>query len=96
MNILSFIIQLLSGAAGGNLAGAVFKNLNLGTLGNSIAGIVGGGLGGQLLQYLAGTGATTGGLDFQSILSSIAGGGIGGTIVMAIVGWIKGAQKGAS
>jgi uncharacterized membrane protein YeaQ/YmgE (transglycosylase-associated protein family) len=91
--MLSLLIQLLSGAAGGNLAGAVFKNLNLGTLGNSIAGIVGGGLGGQLLQYLSGAGATTGGLDFQSILSSVAGGGLGGTIVMAIVGWIKGAQK---
>src|SRR5262245_8883555 len=47
MNIVALIIQLISGAAGGNLVGALLKKLDLGTLGNSIAGILGGGLGGQ-------------------------------------------------
>ena len=42
----------MAGAAGGNLAGSLLKQYNLGTLGNSIAGIVGGGLGGQLLGML--------------------------------------------
>ena len=51
-SILPLIIQLVSGAAGGNLAGSLMKNLSLGTLGNSIAGILGGGLGGQLLGML--------------------------------------------
>jgi uncharacterized membrane protein YeaQ/YmgE (transglycosylase-associated protein family) len=50
MNLVSLIIEAVSGAVGGNLAGAAMKENSLGTLGNSIAGIVGGGLGGVLLQ----------------------------------------------
>ncbi|MEY2608109.1 MAG: hypothetical protein QOH31_5963 [Verrucomicrobiota bacterium] len=45
--IINLIIQLLSGAAGGNIIGNILKQYNLGPIGNSIAGIVGGGLGGQ-------------------------------------------------
>ena len=41
MNLLPLIIQLVSGAIGGNIAGGALKNLSLGPLGNSIAGIVG-------------------------------------------------------
>jgi uncharacterized membrane protein YeaQ/YmgE (transglycosylase-associated protein family) len=92
-NIIGLIIQLISGAAGGNIAGALFKNISLGTLGNSIAGIVGGGLGGQILQALLGAGAAgagaTAGLDLGSIISQVAGGGVGGGILMAIVGLIR-------
>jgi hypothetical protein len=40
--MIPLIIQLISGAVGGNIAGAILKNLNLGPIGNSIAGIVGG------------------------------------------------------
>jgi uncharacterized membrane protein YeaQ/YmgE (transglycosylase-associated protein family) len=47
---MDLIIQLLLGAVGGNIGGALFKNLSVGTLGNSIADIVGGGLGGQILS----------------------------------------------
>jgi uncharacterized membrane protein YeaQ/YmgE (transglycosylase-associated protein family) len=57
MNIISLIIQLISGAVGGNVAGAAMKESSLGTLGNSIAGIVGGGLGGTILQMVMGTAA---------------------------------------
>ena len=46
MNLISLIIEAVSGAVGGNIAGAAMKEKSLGTLGNSIAGIVGGGLGG--------------------------------------------------
>ena len=48
--ILGLIISLISGAVGGNIAGGVLDEHSLGPLGNSIAGIVGGGLGGQLLS----------------------------------------------
>jgi len=34
-------------AVGGNVAGNVLKQYDLGTLGNSIAGVVGGGIGGH-------------------------------------------------
>jgi uncharacterized membrane protein YeaQ/YmgE (transglycosylase-associated protein family) len=89
MNIISLIIQAISGAVGGNVAGAAMKENSLGTLGNSIAGIVGGGLGGTILQMVMGTAAAGGGLDLQSILANVAGGGVGGAILMAIVGIIK-------
>ena len=46
MDITSLIIEAVSGAVGGNVAGAAMKENSLGAMGNSIAGIVGGGLGG--------------------------------------------------
>ena len=79
MNIISLIIEIISGAVGGNVAGAAMKENSLGTLGNSIAGIVGGGLGGTILQMVMGTAAAGGGgLDLQSILANVGGGGVGG------------------
>ena len=94
MNIVGLIIQLVSGAVGGNVAGSLMKKSSLGTLGNSIAGIVGGGLGGQLLGMLgAGGSSAAGGLDIGSIISSVAGGGVGGGVLMAIIGLIKNAMK---
>jgi hypothetical protein len=90
MNLAALIIQLICGAAGGNIAGALLKKLNLGTLGNSIAGILGGGLGGQILSLLGlGGSAAASGLDLGTILSSVAGGGIGGGVLMAIVGALR-------
>ncbi len=86
------IIQLISGAVGGNVAGAVLKQFNLGVLGNSIAGIVGGGIGGQILTSVLGAGAS-GGMDIGGIISQVAGGGIGGAILLVIVGVIKNAMK---
>jgi len=94
MNIVSLIIQLVSGAAGGNVAGSLLKNLSLGPVGNSIAGIVGGGLGGQILGMLtSGAAPAAGGMDIASIIGSVAGGGIGGGALMAIIGAIKSAMS---
>jgi hypothetical protein len=60
-------------------------------VGNSIAGILGGGAGGMILQSILGGNAPAGGgsLDIATILSNVAGGGVGGAILMAIVGIIK-------
>ena len=85
------VIQLISGAVGGNIAGAAMKEHSLGTLGNSIAGIVGGGIGGQLLAAVVG--ASAGGLDIGTIVSNIAGGGVGGAILMVVVSMIKKAME---
>lgn len=89
--IVAILIQLVSGAVGGNLAASLKKDISLGTIGNSIAGIVGGGLGGQLLGML-GIGTQTGGMDLASIVGSLAGGGVGGGVLLAIVGFIKNAM----
>jgi uncharacterized membrane protein YeaQ/YmgE (transglycosylase-associated protein family) len=92
MNILSLIISLLSGAVGGNVAGAAMKDKSLGTVGNSVAGILGGGIGGAILQAL-GIASQGGTLDLSAILENIASGGVGGAILMAIVAIIRGAMK---
>ena len=94
MNIVALIVQLLSGAAGGNIAGALLKQFDLGPVGNSLVGILGGGLGGQLLGMLGAGGAgvvapAASGLDLGSLISSIAGGGVGGGALMIIVGLIR-------
>jgi hypothetical protein len=94
MNTIALIIQLVCGAAGGNIAGNLMKKFNLGPVWNSVVGILGGGLGGQLLGALGvgGAAATTagGGLDLGGIVSSVLGGGVGGGVLMAVVGAIKG------
>jgi hypothetical protein len=95
MSIVAIIIQLISGAVGGNIAGAILKNFSLGTTGNSIAGITGGVVGGQILNAILGPGTIpdaaatgAGGMDIGSIISSIGGGGVGGAILM-IIGLIR-------
>ena len=82
---MEIIVSLLTGAVGGNLAGALMKSKSLGVLGNSLAGIVGGGIGGQLLSMI--------GLGGEGILGSVAGGGVGGAVVMVIVALIKQAMS---
>lgn len=91
MDVTSLVVQLVSGAVGGNAAGAAMKKYSLGTVGNSIVGILGGGLGGQILGML-GMGGTEGSMDAGSIISSVAGGGVGGAVLLLIVGAIKGAM----
>src|SRR5262245_20757086 len=88
-SIVNLIVQLVAGAAGGNLAGSLLKQYNLGTLGNSIAGIVGGGLGGQLLGMLMGGGASGGGVDIGSLVGQVAGGGVGGGVWLLLVGLVR-------
>ena len=57
---------------------------------HELAGIVGGGLGGQILSML-GAGGMGGaeGLDIGSIIGQVASGGVGGGVMLAIVGVIK-------
>ena len=78
----ALIVQLLSGAVGGNAAGALLKNFSLGTLGNSIVGILGGGIGGQLLSMMGAAG-------LEGIIGSVVSGGVGGSVLMVVIGMIK-------
>jgi len=91
-SLLPLIIQLVSGAVGGNVAGSLMKKFSLGTLGNSLVGILGGGLGGQLLGML-GIATASGGMDIGSIVGSLASGGVGGGALMVIIGVIKNLLK---
>jgi uncharacterized membrane protein YeaQ/YmgE (transglycosylase-associated protein family) len=100
MNLTAIILQLISGGVGGNVVGAVLQKLNLGPLGNSIVGIIGGVLTGQLTSMLgsggaaataatAATAAAGSGFDLSSLLANVGGAGLGGAALTAIVGLVK-------
>ncbi len=84
MDVVGLLTTLISGGIGGNVAGMLMKDKSLGTLWNTVAGVVGGGLGSQVLGLL-GIATSNGGLDLASIASSLVGGGG----LMAIVGIVK-------
>lgn len=86
---MEFLLPLISGAVGGNVAGGLIGKLNQGTLINSVSGIVGGGLGGTVMNMM-GMASGAGGMDIGSIISQVASGGIGGGAVLAVVGVVKG------
>ncbi|WP_298779549.1 hypothetical protein [uncultured Polaribacter sp.] len=86
---MEIIISLLSGVLGGNLAGGLLKKYSMGTLWNSVVGILGGGVGSYLLGLL-GANFGSGSMDLAGILGMVAEGGVGGGALMAIIGVIKG------
>lgn len=91
MDITSLLIQLASGALGGNAARAVNKDTGLSPMANTIAGALGGGIGGQILTALLGVGGTaaTSGMDIGTIVSAFATGGISGGLTALVVGYLK-------
>lgn len=94
MEIINLIIGLISGAVGGNIAGAAMPQKNLGAVVNTIAGLVGGGLGDFILKAFGLFTATAAGagmseLDLSSILASIGAGGVSGGALTAIITLIK-------
>ncbi len=94
MNIVNIIISLISGLIGGNIAGASMPEKSLGTAGNSITGLLGGGIGGIILQLLGlfnQPGAA--GIDLKSVLSNVGTGGVSGAILMIIIALIKSAVQ---
>lgn len=92
MDIVTLVFSLISGAVGGNVAGALMRDYSLGTAGNSIAGVVGGGVGGWVLGALGAAAAGGAGLTLASIVSSILSGGIGGAILMLLIGMVRDAS----
>lgn len=91
MDLVGLLISVISGAVGGNIAGAAMQDKSLGTLGNSIAGVLGGGAGGAVLKMLGMLGQS-GGLDLASIVGNVASGGVGGALLLVIVSLVKSAM----
>lgn len=102
MDIASLLISLISGAVGGNVTGKASPEIDLGTLGNTIAGLIGGSAGGYILQLLnlfghtaaaagaAGTGMEAAhGLNIAEILANVASSGVGGALLTYIAGLLK-------
>lgn len=98
MDLVNLLITLVSGAVGGNVAGAAVPDKSLGGLGNTIAGLFGGAAGHWLLQAagLIGTAAKAAegaGIDVGALLANIGGSGVGGAILTLIIGLIKNAAS---
>jgi hypothetical protein len=87
MDPISLLMPFFSGAAGGNLVGGILKNFNLGSLGNSLAGMIGGGVGSLVLGNMLGLPMPAGGIDpdGSALLGQILGGGAGGGVLTILV-----------
>jgi hypothetical protein len=95
--LINLIIQIIAGAIGGNATGATMKNLDLGPLGNSLAGAIGGAGGGSLLTVLLPMlQGAAGNVDIGALVGQAVGGGVSGAVLTAIVGLIKNAMAGQS
>jgi uncharacterized membrane protein YeaQ/YmgE (transglycosylase-associated protein family) len=86
------LINLITGALGGAAVGKSSPKFDLGTIGNIISGLVGGGVLGQIVTLLLPSvvsAAQSGNLSIGGIISQVIAGGAGGAILTAIIGAIK-------
>jgi hypothetical protein len=94
--IISLIIQLISGAAGGNVVGALLKNLPVSKILATVLGAAGGGGFGQLATYIPQIAELLGLGGADPSLAGAAGAGAGGgALLTLIVGMIKKAMEGS-
>ena len=86
------LINLVAGALGGVGAGKSSPTFDLGTAGNVISGLIGGGVLGQIVTLLLPSvlaAAQTGNVSVSGIISQAIAGGAGGAILTAVIGAIK-------
>jgi hypothetical protein len=89
MNISCLILQIVSGIAASNLLAGGVKTLHLGVIGNSLAGALGGGIGGQIFLRVTGIESDFHSSDAQIFLTSVFGAASGGVLLTVVVGMIK-------
>lgn len=84
--LIQVLVQIISGALGGNVAGVTKQSLGTGL--NTFLGGVGGLILGQIVAYFTGT---SGGdaLDVTAVGGNILGGGIGGLVLTWVIGFLK-------
>src|SRR5262249_58984480 len=86
------LINLITGALGGVATGKSSPTFDLGTIGNIISGLVGGGVLGQIVTLVLPSvvaAAQSGNLSIGGIVSQVIAGGAGGAILPAVVCAIK-------
>ena len=82
MDLTALLISLVTGGVGGNLAGALLKNKSLGTLWNTVVGVLGGGIGGTAL-------GAVGLLQGAGLVGDIGASAVGGGVLLWIVSLFK-------
>ena len=73
--IIPWLISLIAGSAGGNIVGALLKNRSLGPMLNTVLGLGGGGIGGQVLPSLV-----------PALATALGGGNVANGGLSAIIG----------
>ena len=87
--LLPILIQLLGGAAGGNVIAAALKNLDLNKVVATIAGVLGGVGAGQIAPYVEVLQQVLGGDGGAAVAGNAGVGAGGGAIVALIIGLVK-------
>jgi hypothetical protein len=91
-NMEQILINLVAGALGGVGAGKSSPTFDLGMIGNTVSGLVGGGVLGQIVTLLLPSimaAAQSGNLSIGGVISQVVAGGAGGAILTAVIGAIK-------
>ncbi len=89
MEILGLVVDIVSGAVGGNLAGLAWKEKSLGRVGNTIVGIIGGAVG-TYFMHQAGIISELS-MDNMSVGSILGAAGVSaffGAVLTGIVGML--------
>src|ERR1700758_462593 len=92
INMEQILINLVAGAIGGVGVGKSSSTFDLGTAGNIVSGLVGGGVLGQIVTLLLPSvlaAAQSGNMSVSGIIPQAVAGGAGGAILTAIIGAIK-------
>jgi len=100
MDIVTVLSSLIGGAVGGNVAGPATKEKNLGALGNTISGLIGGAASSYIAQAMGLISAISSGsatdvanamatMDWSAILANLGVGAGGGAVLTAIIAYIK-------
>jgi len=90
--MVQILINLIAGALGGVATGKASPNFDLGTIGNIISGLVGGGVLGQIATLALPSvvaAAESDNLSVVGVVSQLVAVGAGGAILTAIIGAIK-------
>jgi hypothetical protein len=91
IDITTLVVHLVSGVIGAIIAGALFRGLSLGGLGNAVAGLIGGGVGGALLTTLFALpeASFAAGMEPMTNVYQAAAGAGSGLVVMIVLGILR-------
>lgn len=91
MDVIGLLVNVVSGAVGGNISGAALKEKSLGAIGNTVAGAIGGTAGAYILKavdVLSSAGLAD--MSVSAMATEAGAAAVFGAIVTAVVGYVKG------
>ena len=89
MNLTSLVIQLIGGVSGAQGIIAIFHQMSSGSTLDTIIGLIGGFVGGQLVGLIPGLEGT----DIVGVIGNLVGGGLGGGALTVILMLMRKALK---